>query len=72
MPDYKVENAGGHLIRVDPRNASQECSRCHELVPKSLAMRTHKCPSCGLVIDRDYNTSLNIRRAGMLAQGPLT
>jgi putative transposase len=72
MLSYKVAKTGGHLIRVDPRYTSQECSGCHELVPKSLAVRTHKCPSCGLVIDRDYNTSLNIRRAGMLAQGPLT
>jgi len=48
--DYKVEKTGGHLIRVDPRNTTQECSRCHELVPKSLAMRTHQCPSCGLII----------------------
>jgi putative transposase len=65
MLSYKVEKTGGHLIRVDPRNTSQECSRCHELVPKSLAVRTHKCPSCGLVIGRDYNASLNIRRAGI-------
>ena len=65
MLSYKVEQTGGHLIRVDPRNTSQECSGCHELVPKSLAVRTHKCPSCGLVINRDYNASLNIARAGV-------
>ena len=65
MLSYKVEKTGGHLIRVNPRNTSQECSRCHELVPKSLAVRTHQCPSCGLVIHRDYNGSLNIRRAGI-------
>jgi len=65
MLDYKVEKTGGHLIRVDPRNTTLECSRCHELVPKSLATRTHKCPSCGLVIGRDYNASLNIRCAGI-------
>jgi putative transposase len=65
MLSYKVEKTGGHLIRVDPRNTSQECSGCHELVPKSLAVRTHKCPSCGLVINRDYNASLNILRAGV-------
>jgi putative transposase len=72
MLSYKVEKTGGDLIRVDPRNTSQECSGCHVLVPKSLAVRTHKCPSCGLVIDRDYNASLNILRAGMLARGRLT
>jgi putative transposase len=65
MLSYKVEQTGGHLLRVDPRNTSQECSGCHELVPKSLAVRTHKCPSCGLVINRDYNASLNILRAGV-------
>jgi len=68
MLDYKVEKTGGHLIRVNPRNTSQECSRCLELVPKSLAVRTHQCPACGLVIHRDYNGSLNIRRAGIGAE----
>ena len=65
MLDYKVEKTGGHLIRVNPRNTRQECSRCHKLVSKSLAVRTHQCPFCGLVIHRDYNGSLNIRRAGV-------
>jgi putative transposase len=65
MLDYKAEKAGGHLIRVNPRNTSQECSRCHKLVPKSLAVRTHQCPFCSLVIHRDYNGSLNIRCAGI-------
>jgi transposase len=31
----------------------------------SVDVRTHACPSCGLVIDRDYNASLNILRAGI-------
>jgi putative transposase len=65
MLGYKAEKAGSYLIRVDPRNTSQRCSGCGELVPKSLAVRTHACPSCGLVIDRDYNASLNILRAGI-------
>jgi putative transposase len=65
MLAYKVEKTGGHLTRVNPRNTSRECSRCHVLVPKPLAMRIHKCPSCGLIIGRDYNASLNIRCAGI-------
>ena len=65
MLAYKVEKTGGHLIRVDPRNTSQKCSGCGELVPKSLAVRIHACPHCGLVIDRDWNASLNILSAGM-------
>jgi putative transposase len=65
MLEYKAEKAGSYLIRVDPRNTSQKCSGCGELVPKSLGVRTHACPSCGLVIDRDHNASLNILRAGI-------
>lgn len=67
MLRYKAERAGAHLIRVDPRNTSQRCSGCNQLVPKSLAVRTHVCPHCGLVIDRDWNASLNILRAGLPA-----
>jgi putative transposase len=65
MLDYKAGKAGSYLIRVDPKKTSQKCSGCGELVPKSLAVRTHACPSCGLVIDRDHNASLNILRAGI-------
>lgn len=32
---------------------------------KSLAVRIHRCYKCGLVIDRDYNASLNIQQRGM-------
>jgi IS605 OrfB family transposase len=64
MLAYKAEKAGKHLIRVDPGNTTQKCSACEELVPKGLAERTHACPACGLVIDRDYNASLNILRVG--------
>jgi putative transposase len=37
-------------------------------VAKSLSVRTHICPSCGLVMDRDENAALNIRRAGQARQ----
>lgn len=63
MLSYKAERAGSTLVKVNPRNTSQRCSGCSELVPKSLAVRTHSCPSCGLEIDRDHNASLNILQA---------
>lgn len=55
----KAESAGAKVILVDPRNTSQRCSRCSELVPKSLAVRVHRC-ECGLVLDRDVNAARNI------------
>jgi putative transposase len=39
-------------------------------VAKSLSVRTHVCPCCGLVLDRDENAALNIRRAEQARQAP--
>src|SRR3984957_14531242 len=64
MLDYKAEKTGGHLIRVNPRDTSQECSRCHKLVPKSLAVRTHQCADCSLAIHLASHGSLNIAHTG--------
>jgi putative transposase len=63
MLSYKAERAGSTLVKVNPRNTSQQCSSCGDLVPKPLTVRTHSCPSCGLEIDRDHNASLNILQA---------
>ena len=62
---YKAESAGSKVVLVDPRNTSQLCSRCGVKVPKSLSDRVHKCPQCGLVMDRDENAAINILRLGM-------
>src|SRR5436853_291628 len=48
------------VLAVEPAWTSQECSRCHRVVKKSLSMRTHVCLGCGLVLDRDHNAALNI------------
>ncbi|GHO73517.1 hypothetical protein KSD_12880 [Ktedonobacter sp. SOSP1-85] len=48
------------VIAVEPAFTTQECSACGARVKKSLSVRTHICPSCGLVLDRDHNASLNI------------
>lgn len=53
------------VVEVDPYNSSVACSKCGNKVPKPLAMRVHRCDRCGLVIDRDYNASLNIRQRGL-------
>ena len=68
--EYKAEKAGAHFVRIDPRKTSQKCSGCGELVPKSLAVRMHSCPHCGLTIDRDWNAAKNILRAGLPAGWP--
>jgi putative transposase len=48
------------VMAVAPQYTSQDCSGCGTRVKKSLSIRTHICPSCGLVMDRDQNAARNI------------
>ncbi|MBI2938070.1 MAG: IS200/IS605 family element transposase accessory protein TnpB [Thaumarchaeota archaeon] len=63
---YKAERRGnGRVVLVEPRGTSQECSGCHRTVEKSLSVRTHVCPHCGLMLDRDVNAARNILARGL-------
>ena len=66
---YKAENAGRVVVLVEPNGTSQRCSRCGTVVKKSLAVRVHKCPVCGLEIDRDENAAINILGLGLQSLG---
>jgi len=68
MLEYKAEEAGARLIKVPPGRTSQTCSGCGVLVPKRLSERTHRCPNCALVVDRDINAARNILRLGLSRQ----
>ncbi len=60
LTTYKAESAGGQVVKVDAKYTSQNCSGCGERVSKTLADRIHRCPRCGLVMDRDENAAVNI------------
>jgi putative transposase len=73
--EAKAACAGRQVSAVPPAYTTQDCSgvlpdgrRCIQRVAKSLSVRTHVCPSCGLVLDRDENAAQNIRRAGQARQ----
>lgn len=61
----KLEYKCKLLIKVSARNTTIDCSRCGNKVPKSLDIRIHRCDKCNLVIDRDYNASINILQKGL-------
>src|SRR5947209_5834963 len=58
--EEKAERAGHQVLRVNPPFTSQKCFHCGEVVQKSLSVRTHVCPFCGYVADRDVNAAQNI------------
>ena len=57
---YKALSAGKRVELIDPRGTTQRCSRCHAVAKKSLSERVHRCPNCGLVLDRDLNSTFNM------------
>jgi len=58
--DATATRRGAEVVAVPPHYTSQDCSGCGARVPKPLSERTHKCPKCGLVMDRDVNAAKNI------------
>jgi putative transposase len=60
---------GKITVAVPPYWTSQNCSNCGETVNKSLSTRTHECPYCGVVLDRDENAALNILAKGLSTAG---
>jgi putative transposase len=60
------------VVAVPPAYTSQDCSGvlpngspCPARIRKSLSMRTHICPRCGLILDRDENAAVNILVRGL-------
>jgi putative transposase len=69
MLTYKAERAGRWVVKVEPRGTTDRCSSCGELVKKPLWVRTHRCPKCGLELDRDLNAARNILQDGLKKVG---
>ncbi len=66
---HKAARAGREVVAVPAQYTSQDCSRCGARVPKSLSVRTHVCPACGLVMDRDENSARRIKWVGQTLRG---
>jgi len=57
---YKAESAGGRVLEnPKTKGSSVRCSNCGKDVSKSLSVRVHTCPFCGIVLHRDHNSALN-------------
>ena len=60
---------GVPVIAVEPHWTTQRCSRCRNIVKKSLSVRTHICPFCGLILDRDHNAANNVLSHALAGTG---
>ncbi len=67
--EYFGKVFGVVTVAVPPHYTSANCSNCGEVVKKSLSQRTHKCPHCQYVRDRDWNAAINILELGLRTVG---
>ncbi|XWK88138.1 MAG: transposase [Phormidium sp.] len=52
-------------IAVPAQFTTIDCSVCGAKVYKALSTRTHQCPDCQTVLDRDLNAPINILKKGL-------
>jgi len=63
--DYLAHVYGKVVVALPPAYTSQDCSGCGERVKKALSERTHVCPHCKAMFDRDHNAARNILALGL-------
>ena len=67
--EYFGYKYGRITVAVPPHNTSQNCSNCGKKVEKTLSTRTHICPHCGYIGDRDENAAKNILKLALSTVG---
>ena len=69
---YKCVLYGKELVFLDERYTSKECSCCRNRQEMPLWKRVYHCTICGLVMDRDENSAVNILKRYLARLGPHT
>jgi len=69
---YKCVRYGKELVFLDESNTSKACSGCGHLQAMPLYKRTYICTACGLVMDRDENSAVNILQRYLAGLRPHT
>jgi putative transposase len=70
MLTYKCLRFGKDLHIVDERDTTRMCHVCKRKQDMPLWVRTYRCENCGLVMDRDENSALNIYQRFLARPGP--
>lgn len=62
---YKAEELGKTVIKINPRYTSQMCSRCGYIEKLNRSGSRFRCRSCGFELNADLNASKNIAKLGI-------
>jgi putative transposase len=67
--EYKAAWYGKQVVKISRWEPSTKtCSSCGNVRTMKLSQRVYDC-ECGLVLDRDENAAINIKRAGLVLSG---
>jgi putative transposase len=72
MLTYKCLRFGKELHIIDERDTTRTCHACKRQKHMPLWMRKYRCENCGLVMDRDENSAVNIYERFLARPGPHT
>ncbi len=66
MLEYKLEERGGQLIKVDPKYTSQTCNNCGHISKQNRKSQSRfVCDACGYARNADVNGAKNILDRGI-------
>jgi putative transposase len=72
MLEYKCLRFGKELSILDERDTTRTCHACKHKQDMPLWKRTYRCENCGLVMDRDENSAVNIYQRFVAGPPPHT
>src|SRR6266481_1239907 len=72
MLEYKCLRFGKELSILDERDTTRMCHACKHKQDMPLWKRTYRCENCGLVMDRDENSAVNIYQRFVAGPPPHT
>ncbi len=72
MLTYKCLRFGKELYTISERDTTKMCHACKHKQDMPLWKRTYRCANCGLVMDRDENSAVNIYQRFVAGPPPHT
>ncbi len=72
MLEYKCLRFGKELHIISERHTTKTCHVCKRKKDMPLWQRTYRCENCGLVMNRDDNSAVNIYERFLARLGPHT
>jgi len=62
---HAANKHGSHVVPVPAEGTTMRCAECDTSTWKPVWVREHSCPTCGLEVDRDQNSSWVIKQDGV-------